>query len=53
MAGRNLKKGRRDCHDGEEERSDLKAHQHVRIRENGHTGHFSNCVWSSRDEIQI
>ena len=38
-------------HDGEEERPDLKACGHVRIKESGHRGYFPNCVWGSRDEI--
>jgi len=41
----------RDCHNRDEEIPDLKVHQHVRIRECGHMGHFPDCVWGSRDEI--
>jgi hypothetical protein len=48
---RNQERGRRQRSPlWEEERSDLKARRHVRIRENGHMGHFPNGVWGSRDE---
>jgi hypothetical protein len=39
------------CHEGETERSDLKACRHVRIQKSGPRDHFLNWVWGSRDKI--
>jgi hypothetical protein len=46
---RNWKREGRDHHDQEEEIPDLKACQHVRIKESGHMGHLPNCVWVEVD----
>lgn len=38
-------------HEGEAEKSDLKACKHVRIQESGPRDHSPDWVWDSRDKI--